>query len=38
MPITIVLALGAGVYATIKGQEDNSMAENFPFLCGILTS
>lgn len=38
MPILLIGAiLGAG-YAYVRGQEDNSMAENFPFLCGILTA
>lgn len=35
-PIIVIVALGAGLYAFIRGQEDNSLTENFQFLCPIL--
>lgn len=37
-PIVVVIAILAGGYAYVRSQETNSMAENFPFLCGILTT
>lgn len=38
MPILLIGSILGAAYVYIRGQEDNSMAENFPFLCGILTS
>lgn len=36
MPIAVTLAVLGGVHALIRSQESNSIATNFPFLCGYL--
>lgn len=35
-PVVVIAAIIAGIHAFVRGQEDNSFVENYPFLCGYL--